>query len=169
MIIVWRMDGFQFAGATQMLPLGASAEQSEETIQSLIESLGGKVPNKGERLKLTRETFVWKEYRTSTKQHLCAMVNSLRQFLPQGWNLNMARPGNLLSPKTSTGERCKYLPEEVALIEDKKDMNIHFIHDYKSGLRFADYYIDESFFKLIFAADEGTEVSDCFKFILIKF
>ena len=52
---VFRIDGTQFAGATQLLPIGASPEQAEAAFSSLMKSLGGRIPETGHvNLKLAR-------------------------------------------------------------------------------------------------------------------
>ena len=109
------MSGHQFSGVTQLLPLGISADQAALALQSLQQALGGKVPTKAhEPLKLARDQFAWREFRTSTKFLLCALANSLKQMLGDSWSLAGCRPGNLLAPKSTTGERYKFLEEEFA-------------------------------------------------------
>lgn len=159
---VWRMSGHQFAGVTQLLPLGISSEQAALALQSLQQALGGKVPTKAhEPLKLARDQFAWREFRTSTKFLLCAVANSLKQMLGEKWSLLSCRPGNLLAPKGTTGERYKFLPEELAERADMTGFDCYFIHDHKSGHRFNDFYLTEDFYRLVFSADEGTE-AQCF-------
>ncbi len=145
-----------------MLPLGATAEQSESALKSLVKALDGQVPSGGSQgLKLARDAFMWKEYRSSTKQLLCAVANSLRQFMPENWNLSSLKPPNLLAPRSVTGERFMYLKEECDVRADLSDLQVAFVYDFKSGMRFPDYYLDESsFYRLVFAADEGTEVRE---------
>ena len=151
------MQGHQFSGATQMLPLGASAEQSAAALASMIRALQGELPKSGHHaLKLTRETFAWKEYRVATKNWLCALANSLKQYLPPDWTLAKCRPGNLLAPHSTTGDRVAYLKEEIP--PDLKFVGERFfVIDHKSGMRFPDFYLNEDHFRLVFSADEGTE------------
>lgn len=141
--------------------MGPTVEQSEAAVQSMAKALQGAVPDGGDHsVKIARDTWMWKEYRSSTKQLICALTNSLRQYLPDHWTLASLKPGNLLAPRTSHGERVMFLRCELETVRD--DMNDHqlaFIHDKKSGLRFADWYLDETaFYKLTMCADEGTEV-----------
>lgn len=152
------MSGHQFAGVTQLLPLGISSEQAALALQSLQQAMGGKVPTKAhEPLKIARDQFAWREFRTSTKFLLCALANSLKQMLGEKWSLSNCKPANVLAPKGTTGERYKFLPEECAERADMTGLDCYFIHDHKSGLRFNDFYLTEDFFRLVFSADEGTE------------
>lgn len=152
------MSGHQFSGVTQLLPLGISADQAALALQSLQQALGGKVPTKAhEPLKLARDQFAWKEFRTSTKFLLCALANSLKQMLGDRWSLASCRPGNLLAPKSTTGERYKFLEEEFAERADMTGFDCFFVCDHKSGHRFSDFYLSEDFYRLVFSADEGTE------------
>ena len=154
------MGGCQFSGATQLLPLGASPEQCDLALGSLITNLKGQIPTTGHcELKLARNAFAWKEFRTSTKNLLCAIANSLRQYLPDGWSLANCKPHNLLAPMSPTGERVQYLPEELNLRPELKDMDTFFIHDMKTGVRRPDFFLEETHYKLVFSADEGTEAS----------
>lgn len=156
--MVIRMGSSQFAGTTQLLPLGASSDQAQQALAALAKHLGGKIPVYGhERLKLAREAMVWKEYRASTKNLLAALTNSLMQCMPQGWNLSLLKPSNLLAPCGKHGERHSYLQQEQAFRADLAALKLSFVQESGAGLRFPDFYVNEDFYKLVFAADEGTE------------
>ena len=117
------MGGAQFAGVTQLLPLGVSQDQARAALDSMQRVLNGNLPSKAhESLKLARDAFAWKEYHTSTKFLLCAITNSIKQCMPDGWILNSAKPPNLLAPKSVTGERFEYLSDEMKLRDDLKHL-----------------------------------------------
>lgn len=138
--------------------MGASAEQTEAALASLEEALKGQLPSSGHhQLKLARDAFAWKDFRVSTKTLLCAMANSLKQYMPDSWNLSNCKPQNMLAPRGSHGERVKYLPEETCVRPDNQFEDLFFCHDFKSGLRFPDFYLSEDHYRLVFSADEGTE------------
>ncbi len=159
--MVFRMGNKQFSGPIQLLPIGASSEQAESAMKSLVRNLGGVIPSTGhEKLKLARDAFAWQEYRTSTKNLLCAMGNSLQQVMPEGWSLAQCKPGNLLGPRSADGERIPYLTEEKELVHHPlpSECQTFFIYDFKSQQRRPDFYIDEDFYRLVVSCDEGTEV-----------
>ena len=159
--LVFRIDGTQFAGATQLLPIGASAEQAEEALASLLKSLGGRIPETGhEKLKLARDYMAWREYRTSTKNLLCALSNCLQQSMPSGWTMVNCKPPNPLAPRGVTGERYPYLIQEQNLRHHPlgSDLRSWFVFDHKTNSRRPDFIIDEDFFRLCVSCDEGTEV-----------
>ncbi len=152
------MQGYQFSGAVQLLPLGASAEQSEAALASLIATLKGQLPSAAHHeLKIAREAFAWKDHRVSTKNLLCAMANSLKQYLSDSWTLNSCRPSNLLAPRSVTGERFQYMKEELPKHLQSDGIDRFFVYDFRSGMRFPDFYLSEDHFRLVFSADEGTE------------
>lgn len=156
--VVWRMGGCQFSGATQLLPMGATNDQADAAVKSLVESLKGELPTTGHHeLKLARDVWSWKEYRTSTKTLLQSIANALKQYLPESWSLAHCKPKNLLAPKGQYGDRVEYLKEELVLRPEMQGMTVHFVHDQKTGMRFPDCYLSEDHYRLVFAADEGTE------------
>lgn len=156
--MVWRLGGHQFTGATQLLPLGASAEQAEAAIESLEQALKGQLPSSGHhQLKLARDAFAWKDFRVSTKTLLCALANALKQYMPESWTLGHCKPQNLLAPRGPNGERVKYLKEETCVRALGMFADLYFCHDQKTQMRFPDFYLSEDHFRLCFAADEGTE------------
>ena len=69
-------------------------------------------------------------------------------------------PPNQLTPAGPTGCRLQLLPEELrALGDEGEDTLVKYCHyDFKTGTSVLDYYTSESFYKLVFSADEGTEV-----------
>lgn len=141
-----------------MLPLGASTEQSEAALASLIAVLKGQLPSAAHHeLKIARDTFAWKHYRVSTKNLLSAMANSLKQYLSDSWTLNSCTPSNLLAPAGTTGERFQYMKEELPGHLQNDEIQRYFVHDFKTGMRFPDFYVTEDHFRLVFSADEGTE------------
>lgn len=155
---VWRAQGMQFAGVTQLLPMGASSSQATAALASMEQALKGSFPTAAhENLKLQRDVMAWKEYRSSTKHLVCAIANSLKMSLPDGFTLKWCQPENILAPASSGGQRHMYLAEELALAGKPSDFQAAFVCS-TNGLRFPDYYISESFFKLVVSCDEGTEV-----------
>ena len=165
---VWRMAGMQFAGVTQLLPMGVSSQQAALALEAFLKVLDGKVPQKGhEALKIAKSNMMWQEYRTSTKNLLCAIANSLKQVLPDSWNLSHAKPPNQLRPRGVAGERFFYLPEEMVERKDPEHFQCAFVHDFKTGVRAPDLYVSEEFYRLTFSADEGTEVGQFFIFQIL--
>ena len=81
-----------------------------------MKSLGGRIPETGhENLKLARDVMAWREYRTSTKNLLCAISNCLQQSMPSGWTMVNCKPPKPLAPQGVTGERYPYLVQEQKL------------------------------------------------------
>lgn len=155
---VWRNSGMQFAGITQLMPFGVSKEQAAAALQSMAKALGGSVPLAHETLKLSRDSMAWQQYRSSTKFLLRALANSLQQCMPDGFSLKQCIPDNILAPSGSNGTRCFYLPEELALAGLPDGSRACFVFDSPSGLRFPDFYVKETFYRLVVSCDEGTEV-----------
>lgn len=154
---VWRMCGRQFAGVTQLLPLGTTQEQATAALQSMVKVLNGQLPQSShEKLKIARDTWVWREFRSSTKFLLQAIGNSLKQVMPDSFSLMSCKPDNILAPASIRGTRCMYLPEELELKPELKGFQAAFICD-DNGLRFPDFYVNEDFFRLVMTCDEGTE------------
>lgn len=158
--MVWRLGGRQFSGATQLLPLGVSSEQASAALESLTAALKGSLPESGHHeLKLARDVWSWKDYRVSTKNLLSALANSLKQYMPESWNLSLCKPQNLLAPRCASGERVQYLPDEVKLRPGSCGLDFYFIHDMKTGVRRPDFFLGGDHYRLIYSSDEGTEVT----------
>lgn len=139
------------------MPFGVSKEQAAAALESMAKALGGSVPLAHETLKLNRDAMAWREYRSSTKFLLCALANSLQQCMPDGFSLKRCIPDNILAPSGRDGIRCFYLPEELVLAGLPDDCQACFVSHGPTGLRFPDYYVTETFYRLVVSCDEGTE------------
>ena len=158
--VVFRCGEFQFSGATQLLPQGLSKEQSDACLKAFGNAIAGKLPDPGTKKKLPPETFRWREFRTSTKNLLMGIANSLRVALPPGWNLQACCPQPALVPRGLQSDRLPMLQNEKEMLGLDPDMEFYWCYNYNSGTRWPDFYSSEDHFKLVFAADEGTEA--CF-------
>lgn len=154
-----------FAGATQLMPLNISKEQADEAlatfaaaVKSQFSSAAGKTP------KLPDSSFKWREYRTPTKNLLTAVANSLQVAMPEGFSFNSCVPPRLLLPRTRKADRLELLPDERRMLgygDWPSDVKLSFIYNYESQTRWVDFIEDrDSFFKMSFSADEGTEAGD---------
>jgi len=161
MSMVYRCGDIQFAGATQLLPQGLSKEQSEACLKAFGNAIAGKLPTPGVTKKLPQGTFAWKEFRTSSKNLLGGIANSLRVALPQGWNLQSCCPQPALVPRGQHSDRIAMINQEKELLGLDPDMEYFWCYNYNNGTRWPDYYGNEDHYKLVFAADEGTEAC-CF-------
>lgn len=155
--MVIRLDGMQFALPTQWLPSGLVGEQKSLALASFAKAVEKGVDAKKP---LPKTTFDWRNFRQKTKRTLMAVANSLVNALPDGWTLKKCVPPNLLLPAGITTDRVEMLDEEKQMLnipEDLRQYKLHFVYDYKKQLRTPDFYSNESFQKLVFSADEGTE------------
>ena len=112
--------------------------------------------------KLPSGSFQWKEFRTPTKNMLMAVCNALMQAMPEGFNLQKCIPPRLLKPRCNQSERipltqCEKAPLGLTSFPD--DCLLHFNWNYSSQSGWLDFLEDNSFYKLCFTADEGTEVA----------
>ena len=156
------MDGFHFAGATQLLsPNSCSKKEAEEAATALVEAIGGQLPETANhKLEMTRKTFAFKEFRTPTKNLLSAVANALQQALPAGWSLQKSKPSNPLDPAGIGRMRIQYDKSELELLSPQpaEDACLHWLWDAETCSAKPDHYTDENFVRLVFSADEGTEV-----------
>ena len=161
--VVFRAFGRQFAGATQLLPVGLKEDQRKDATKAFAEALKVMYTQNGETPKLPQGTFKWKEFRTPTKNLLMAISNSIMQAMPAGFNMSKCIPSRPLVPRGNQGERILLEPAEkrsLGLDEEEwpDDMNLHFVWNFDAQSGYPDYIDDsKSHFKLAFAADEGTE------------
>lgn len=158
--MVFRCGGFQFSGATQLLPQGLSKEQSDACMKAFGNVIAGKLPDPGTKKKLPPQTFEWREFRTSTKNLLMGIANSLRVALPHGFNLGATCPQPALVPRGVQSDRLAMLKNEKEMLGLNPDMEYFWCYNYNTGTRWPDYFGSEDHYKLVFAADEGTEA--CF-------
>lgn len=162
--IVFRADGYQWAGPTQLLPQNGSVsdEQSLTAAREFSQTLkthGGIPESASQCVRVAPDSFRWKEFRTATKNVLCALGNALANSLPPGFNMAACRPPNVLVPAGIHGERFSLLEDEKKIhgaAEIKGDCK--FICDFKKHCSVLDYYVHDNFVHLVFAADEGAEV-----------
>ena len=163
MSIVFRIDGHQFTGPTQILPQhgSVSKEQATEAFKKLSETLRmrGEIPSSGhEKVALAPNCFGWREFRTATKHVLSALANALVNSLPGGYTLMNSKPPNALCPAGITGERLRMSEAEKQVFHlGRQSGDLKFIYNFKTHESFLDYYIHEDFVRLVFSADEGTE------------
>ena len=155
--MVIRLDGAQFALPTQWLPSGLVGEQKSLALASFAKAVERGVDAKKP---LPNNTFDWRDFRQKTKHTLMAVANSLVNSMPDGWTLKRCVPSNLLMPAGITTDRIEMVDEEKVMLNVPKDLRkykLHFVYDYKTQTRRTDFYSSESFQKLVFSADEGTE------------
>lgn len=155
--MVMRHNGVQYALATQSLPLGLHGEQKEAAVRSFASEVhGGHIQRP-----LRKGTFKWREFRQPTKNVLMAMVNGLQQALPDSWSLKDCQPQNLLVPRGVHSERFTLEKEEkqaLGLPRSFEKMSLKYHWDFERRVATPDFYVNEHHWKLVFAADEGTEV-----------
>lgn len=162
--MVFRINGHHWAGPTQILPHPStvSSEQASEGLKTFSATLqkGGHIPQgASEKIKVSSTAFVWKEYRVATKNVLAATANSLSKSLPEGFSLKNCQPPNFLKGAGISGERMLLMTEEkVSLGMRGMNAPCMCIYDYKTHECTLDCYLHENFVRLVFAADEGTEV-----------
>lgn len=161
--MVFRSNGKQFAGPTQLLPCGnVTEDQAKEALQAFSNAVKLMYTSSGSVPELPQKSFAWKHFRVPTKNLLMAFSNALVQSMPPGWNLQKAVPSRLLAPRGSQADRFvlqKCEKESLGLPEWTQEAKLHFIYDFANQTRLLDFQDDSSHFKLCFAADEGTEAS----------
>lgn len=143
------------------MPCSISPEEEQQALEAFNEALRNQWTQTGSTPVLPKELFRWKEFRSSTKSLLLAVGNCLQQALPAGWSFSSCKPPKLLVPRSLQTDRLKLLPMEVNYLDLKnipKDANLHYIHHYGTNERWLDFNDDDSYYKLVFSADEGTEV-----------
>ena len=162
--LIFRINGHHWAGPTQLLPHAStvSGEQASEGLKTFSATLQkeGQIPkNASEKIKLSSRAFVWKEFRVATKNFLSATANSLSKSLPEGFSLKNCQPPNILKGAGITGERMLLIKEEKESLGMRGvSAPCMCVYDYKTHERTLDVYLHENFVRLVFAADEGTEV-----------
>ena len=158
--VIMRIDGYQFAGPTQLLPYGASKQQAAEALQSLRAFLDGKVPEYKQSAQevLQSPDFKWLDFRQSTKTLLTGLANALHNVMPTGWSLRSCIPRTVLMPCPIAGTRFKLTETEKCAMNLPVDLDLHCIFDHKTAARSCDFNLkDPDLFRLCFSADEGTE------------
>ena len=156
--VVFRMGGIHFAGATQMVQSNAiSKTEAQSACQALADAVGGQLPASAQhKISIGDESWAWQDYRTSTKHLLLALANSLQHAMPAQWTLADCKPGNPLGPAST---RVQYDPSEIVLLNPQPPAasTLFFTWDEDTCQGQPDFYLDENFTRLVFAADEGTE------------
>ena len=158
--MILRLNGHHFAGPTQLLPTVGDPDETDLALKAFTQALkvaGG--TDKGEQVKVPQGSFDWKEYRAATKAVLAAMANSLRNSFPDSWSFNATIPRNLLTPAGSGCDRVEMVEMEKRSFENDPNMKLFFNYDYRTFEASPQWYLDESFHRLIYSADEGTEAS----------
>ena len=161
--VVLRMDGRQFAGATQLVSASTcNPREASDAATSMARAVGDQLPETGRaRIDVNATSFAHKEFRTATKLILTALANSLQQALPEDFNMAKARPPNLLLPSGPEGTRLqlsKLEMEALSLTGEGDGDSRHFVFNRDSHTSLCDFYEHDDFFHLCLAADEGTEV-----------
>ncbi|CAE7839889.1 unnamed protein product, partial [Symbiodinium necroappetens] len=159
--VVLRLGGYHFAGPTQMVNVSACGKtEAEQAVETLGQVLQGERPaDATSSVGMPKDAFKFREYRTPTKNLLCALANSLQHVMPQGWTLLKCRPPNPLKPATAGCSRISYDQSEMDVMvpPPPAGSNLHLIWDSERLEARADHYEHEDFTRLVFAADEGTE------------
>ena len=164
--VILRLNGHHFAGPTQLLPTGGDPDETDLALKAFTQALkvaGG--TDKGEEVKVPKGSFDWKEFRQATKAVLAAMANSLRNSFPDNWSFSATIPGNLLTPAGIGCDRVAMVEMEKRSFENDPNnmklskMNLFLKYDYRTFEASPQWYLDESFHRLIYSADEGTEAS----------
>ena len=156
--VILRLNGHHLAAPTQLLPSGGDPDECDDAMQTFTEAMKvAGVANQGEAFKLPAGSFSWKSYRQATKAVLAGLANSLRNCLPGSWNLSKCIPANLLTPASLGCDRVAMVQMEEMMFEDCGKRNLFFNYDFRSFKGTPQFYLDESFHRLIFSADEGTE------------
>ena len=96
--------------------------------------------------------------RQATKAVLAGVANSLRNCFPAGWSMKKCVPPNLLTPASTGCDRVSLADLEKATFDRPKTMHFFFNYDFRSFQATPQFYQHEDFHRLIFSADEGTEV-----------
>lgn len=170
MSCIFRIEGCQFAGPTQLLPLGVGQQQAEEALRALRDYLGGKIPNKpfsGETAGLA--DFRWRESRTATKNMLAGVANCIQQLMPKGWTMKNMVPSNCLLPRSPIQSREKMTEAEMIALgipaEKAKALDMFYIFDHRTLESRYDFLPNDQCSKLVFSADEGTEACVCRNYV----
>ena len=158
--VIMRVEGFHFAAPTQLLPLGPSAEQAMEALKSLRDWLDGKVPEyqKSAQKVLKNPNFKWREFRSSTKALLAGLANALQQCMYPGFTLQDCVPKHPLKPCSVICSRFAMTETEKKAFEVNRDGQYFCVFDHRTHERHCDFILDDGFFHLCMAADEGAEV-----------
>ena len=157
--VILRLNGHHFAAPTQLLPAGGDPDETEEALKTFTEALkvaGGAA--KGEHVEVPKGSFNWKQYRQATKAVLAGVANSLRNCFPSGWSMKKCVPPNLLTPASTGCDRVSLADLEKATFDQPKTMHFFFNYDFRTFQATPQFYQHENFHRLIFSADEGTEV-----------
>ena len=158
--VVFRMDGCHFAGACQLLsPNAVSKEQASEAASSLVSILHGRLPHTAvEKVNIPHEAYSFREYRTPTKHLLAALGNSLQQAMPSGFSFQSTKPSNPLRAAGPDARRVEFDDTEKALLTPRPppESRMFFLWASSTGESKPDYYTNEAFVRVTFAADEGT-------------
>lgn len=160
MSVIFRCNGYQFAGPTQMLPppTSVSDEQASEAMKTFSATLKkeGQIPC--QKISLSSKAFEWKEFRVATKNVLSALANALIHSLGPGFSMKEFQPPNILCAAGIYGDRLELTEMEKATLGMSGLKGPRkFIYDFKTHECALDCYLHEKFHRLIFSADEGTE------------
>ena len=158
--MVIRQGPVQYAAPTQLVPLGPCAQQAQEALQALQKYLQGKIPEKPvSEISATINDFKWKEYRTGTKNLMIAFANAIQQTMPKGFSLKSCCPPNPLVPSRTIETRDKLTEKELRAmgLESRVGQSLYYCFDHKTFEARNDFYHSDDFWRVTFAADEGTE------------
>ena len=155
--MVFRSNNVQLAAATQLLPQGLSKEQGSAALVAMGDAMGGVVPKPGHTV--PKRCCAWQEFRTSTKNLLMGIANSLKVAMPSDWNLSKTIPVRALVPRSSSVDRIPLIRSEKLMLNLDPEMEFYCCHNFSNGARWNDWYENEDHYKLVFSADEGTEAT----------
>ncbi|CAL1135030.1 unnamed protein product [Cladocopium goreaui] len=153
--VVFRSNNVQLAAATQLLPQGLSKEQGSAALVAMGDAMGGVVHKPGHTA--PKRCWAWQEFRTSTKNLLMGIANSLKVAMPSDWNLSKTIPVRALVPRSSSVDRIPLIRSEKLMLNLDPEMEFYCCHNFSNGARWNDWYENEDHYKLVFSADEGTE------------
>lgn len=159
MSVVFKLGDHIFSGPTQLLGDQTDSSEPLDVLQSLENALKGRLPLKGESIKVDSSTFCFKEYRKQAKTLLTGLVNSISTVVPE-FSLKETVPKSPLRPSGVHWNRVKCLPEELSLREVEHP-TAYFRHCPESGESFMDFLDPtDKILRLCVSADEGTEVCE---------
>lgn len=161
--ILLKIGGRLFPAPTQLLPEVGAGVDGSLVLQSLEKTLKGCIPDPGAKLVVTSETWAHKQYRLATRNLLVGLANALQQIMPPNFKMSHFKPDNPLTPRGSS-TRVQLLPMEIELLSFGKYSSDKVLYFFWSGdedkvVRAPDFYLQpESFYRLTFSGDEGTDV-----------
>eukprot|EP00438_Fugacium_kawagutii_P000973 Skav224484 [mRNA] locus=scaffold1302:845554:846078:- [translate_table: standard] len=159
MSVIFKAGDHIFSGPTQILTDSVATGDPVDVLQSLEAALKGKLPQKGEQVSVSKESFSFQEYRKAAKSLLQSLVNSI-SLVVEGFSLRKTVPSQPLQPAGLGWDRVKCLPEELRMIGCEEMFQAFFRHCPETGEFALDFLPEtgpDSILRMCFSADEGTE------------